>query len=146
LQTAIVSLVTPEEMNSPPVSLLGLGQVTGQQPPEMALVQDNHAAQAVTADVANEPFHIGILPWVLGGNENLINPQVSHSPPKVRPVDTITVAQEIPWCVVSRAGVDHLLAGPLRAGVRRDITMDKTMSLMGQDEQDGQVSAFSSLT
>jgi hypothetical protein len=111
-------------------------EVTGQQPPEMALVQDNQVVQAFAAGAANEPFHVEILPWDLGGNENLLDPHVWHSPPKVRPVDTITVAQELPRCVVPREGVDHLLGGPLRGGVFRDVKMDETSSLMGQDEQD----------
>ena len=59
----------------------------------MALVQDDHMVQAFAADVANEPCHIGILPWALGCDEDLFDPHVPHPLPKVRTVDTITVAQ-----------------------------------------------------
>ena len=53
-------------------------EVLGQEPPQMALVQDDHVVQAFAADAANEPFHVGILPWALGGDEDLFDP---HVPP-----------------------------------------------------------------
>jgi hypothetical protein len=48
-----------------------------------------------------------MLPWALGGDEDLFDPHVPHPLPKVRPVDTITVAQEIARGLVPREGVDH---------------------------------------
>src|SRR5262245_16263494 len=84
-------------------------EIPGQEPPQMALVQDDHLVEAVAADTANEPFHVGILPWALWGDEDLFDPHVPYPLPKGRPVDTITVAEEIPWCLVPREGFDHLL-------------------------------------
>ena len=63
----------------------------------MALVQDDHVVQTLTTDVPDEALHIGILPWALGGNKDLLAPHVVHPLPEVSLVDTITVAQEVPW-------------------------------------------------
>ena len=48
----------------------------------MALVQDDHVVQAFAADAANEPFHVGILPWALWDDEDLSDPHVPHPLPK----------------------------------------------------------------
>jgi hypothetical protein len=113
-------------------------EISSQKPPQMALVQDDHVVQAFAADTPDQALDIGILPWALWSDEDLFDPHVPYPLSKVRPVDTITVAQEIPWGLVPREGVDHLLGGPLRGGLFRDIEMDETSPLMGQDEQDEQ--------
>jgi hypothetical protein len=100
----------------------------------MALVQDDHVVQAVAADAANEPFHVGILPWALGANENLLNPHVSHPPPKGCAIDTVSITQQIPRRLVPRKGFYHLLSCPLRRGVFGDVEMDDAAPFMGQDE------------
>jgi hypothetical protein len=104
----------------------------------MLLAQDNHMVQALATDAPDQPLHIGILPWALWSDEDLFDPHVSYPLPKGHPVDPITVAQEIPWGLVPREGVDHLLGSPRRGRVFRDIDMDETSSLMGQNEQDEQ--------
>jgi hypothetical protein len=55
----------------------------------MALVQDDHVIQALATDAPNQPFHVGVLPWALGGNADLLDPHVPHPLLKVSPVDTI---------------------------------------------------------
>jgi hypothetical protein len=115
-----------------------IAKVFGQEPPQMAPVQDNHVVQAFAADTPDQAFDVRILPGTPRGDEDLFDPHVPHPLPKGGPVDTITVAQEIPRSLVPREGVDHLLCGPLRGEVFRNIDMDKTSSLMGQDEQDEQ--------
>jgi hypothetical protein len=49
-------------------------EVAGQEPPETALVQDNYVVQAFAADTPDQPLHIGILPWALGGDEDVFEP------------------------------------------------------------------------
>src|SRR4029077_14188172 len=98
-------------------------EVTGQQPPEMALVQDDHVVQAFAADTHDQPLDVRILPRTPWGDHDLLDPHVSYTLPKESPGDTITVAQEIARGLVPREGVDHRLGGPLRGGVFRDLEM-----------------------
>ena len=109
-------------------------EVPGQKPPQMALVQDDHVVQAFAADAANEPFHVGILPWALGGDDDLFDPHVPHPLPNVRPVETITVAQEIPRGLVPREGLNDLLRRPLGRGMLGDVEVDDATSVMGQNQ------------
>src|SRR5262245_26417111 len=104
----------------------------------MSLVQDDHMGQAFAADAANEPFHVGILPWTPGGDHDLLDPHVPRPQPKVSPVDPITVAQEIAWRFFPREGIHDLLGGPRGGGMLSDVEMYETSALMGQDEQDKQ--------
>ena len=100
----------------------------------MALVQDDHVVQTLAADAPDQPFDIGVLPGAPWGDQYFLDAHVADSPPKRRAIDPVPIAQEIPWCVVPREGVDHLLGGPRRGGVFRDMEMDETSSLMGQGE------------
>jgi hypothetical protein len=110
-------------------------KVPGQEPPQMSLVQDDHVIQAFATETPDEPFDVWILPGTSGRDQHLFDPHVPYPLPKVSPVDTITVAQEIPRCLVPREGFDHLLCGPFRGGVLRDVKMDDAAPFMGEDEQ-----------
>ena len=109
-------------------------EITSQKPPQMWLVQDDHVVEAFATDTPDEPFDVGILPGTSGRDQHLFDPHVPYSLPKVRPVDTITVAQEMPRCLVPREGFDHLLCSPFRGGVLRDVQMNDAAPFMGQDE------------
>jgi hypothetical protein len=57
-------------------------EVVGQEPSQMALVQDDRVVQAFAANTANEPLDVGILPWAFGGDEDLFDPHVLYPLPK----------------------------------------------------------------
>jgi hypothetical protein len=46
--------------------LMVRAKVVGQEPPQMALVQDGHVVQAFPADTADEPLHLSVLPGLRG--------------------------------------------------------------------------------
>jgi hypothetical protein len=77
-------------------------EITSQKPPQMLLVQGEHVVEAFATDTPDEPFDAGILPGTSGRDQHLFDPHVPYSLPKVCPVDTITVVQEIPRCRVPR--------------------------------------------
>src|SRR5918999_628519 len=62
-------------------------EVPGQEPPEMALVQDDHVVQALATNAADEPLDIGVLPRTSWGDEHFFNPHMPHPLPKRRAVN-----------------------------------------------------------
>src|SRR5262245_28266435 len=111
-------------------------EVFGQEPPQMALVQDDHMVQAVAANTPNKPLDIRILPRTPGGDHNLLNPHMLDPLPKGCPVDPVLIAQEIPRGLVPWEGINDLLGGPRRRGMCRDVAVDDTTPMVGQDDQD----------
>ena len=104
----------------------------------MAFVQDNHVVQAFTPDTPDQPLDVRILPRTSGGDYDFLDPHMPHPLPKGGAIGAVPIAQQIWRCFIPWEGVNDLLGGPLRGGVFRDIEMDETSSLMGQDEQDVQ--------
>jgi hypothetical protein len=113
-----------------------IADVCRQEPPQMSLIQDHHVIQALATDAANEPFHEGILPWALWGDEDLFVPQVPHPLAKQSVVDAVSIAQQIPRRLVPWEGVDDLLCGSLSGGMCRHIEVDDATSIVGQDDED----------
>jgi hypothetical protein len=109
-------------------------EVRRQEPPHMSLVQDDHVIQAFAADTPDEPLNVRILPRAPGGDHHFFDPHVSHPLPKVRAIDTVTIAQEIPWCFVPWERVHHLLSRPRCGGVYGDVDMHEASSLVGQNQ------------
>jgi hypothetical protein len=118
--------------------MMGILDVTGQEPPVMLLVQDDHVVQAFTAETSDQPFGVRVLPRTPWGDDHFLAPHVPYSLPKRGTVDAIPIAQEIPRGLVPREGINDLLCGLLRSGMLSDVEMYETSSLMGQDEQDEQ--------
>src|SRR5262245_10780923 len=111
-------------------------EVTGQQPPEMALVQDDHVVQAFTADTPDQPLDVRILPRTPWGDHDLLDPHMLDPLPKGSAIDAVPIAQEIPRGLVPREGLNDLLGGPLRGRMLGDVEVDDAPSRMGQDDQD----------
>jgi len=51
-------------------------EVTIQEPPQMALMQDDHVIQALATNAPDEPLHRGVLPRTPRGDEDFFNPVV----------------------------------------------------------------------
>jgi hypothetical protein len=98
-------------------------EISSQEPPQMALVQDEHVIQAFATNTSDQPL------------KDLFDPHVPYPLPKVSPIDRISITQEIPRYLVPREGFDYLLCGPFLRWVLRDVKMDNAAPFMGQDEQ-----------
>jgi hypothetical protein len=70
-------------------------EVTGQEPPQMALMQDHHVVQALATDTPDEPLHVGILPGTSGGSPHVFDAHMPHPLPKGVTVDPLAIAEEI---------------------------------------------------
>src|SRR5919202_6874780 len=113
-------------------------EISSQEPPQMARVQDDHVVQAVAADTSDESFDVGVLPRSPGSNQYFFNAHMPHPLPKRGAVDTISVSQEIPWRLVLGEGVHDLLHCPRCRGMLSDGNMDDPPAVMSQDQQDEQ--------
>jgi hypothetical protein len=72
-------------------------EVVGQEPPQMALVQDDHVVQTFTADASDEPVDIGVLPRTSWGDEHVFNPHMPHPLLKRSARNAVPIVQEIGW-------------------------------------------------
>ena len=87
----------------------------------MPLVQNDHMIEDLPADTPDEAFHIGILPGTLRSGHYVLKAHVLDPPAKEGAVDTVTITEEIPWCLVPGKRVDHLLCCPCRRGMGCDV-------------------------
>src|SRR5262247_2618412 len=67
-------------------------EVLCQEPPQMALVQDDDMVQAFPADTPNQPLYIRILPRTPRGDHDLLDPHMLHPLPKGGPIDAVPIA------------------------------------------------------
>ena len=54
-------------------------EVGGQEAAQMPLAQDEDMVQTLAQDRANEPFHEGILPRTVGGDQHFTDPHALHA-------------------------------------------------------------------
>jgi len=101
----------------------------------MALVQDDHVAQAVAANAPDQPFDIRMLPRTAGGDYDLFDPPMLSPLPKGRAIDAVPIVQQIPRGFVPWERVDELLCSPLGGGMLRHVDMHHPSPVMDQDEQ-----------
>src|SRR6266540_5603706 len=80
--------------------------------PEMPLVQHDDMVEHFTPDTADESLDVWVLLWTAGGDQHLLDPHVVDPSPKVRAIDAIAIPEQIPWCIVPRERLDHLLRCP----------------------------------
>jgi hypothetical protein len=78
------------EMGAKP---LIIGQVIRQQTPEMLRVEDDEMIEQVTADTANHPLHVGVLPRILGRDEDLFDLHMAHPLSKRVPIHAVSIAR-----------------------------------------------------
>ena len=62
----------------------------------MTFVQDNDVIKAITADGADQTFHIRILPGRARGGEHLFDTEAAHAATERGVIDVAAIAQEIP--------------------------------------------------
>jgi len=80
-------------MDSPSVIILHVGS---KNPAEMSLVQDDDMIERASADAADDPLTIWILPWTLGGKLYLFNIHMLNPLLEQVAVDAVPISQEVP--------------------------------------------------
>jgi hypothetical protein len=111
-------------------------QVTGQEPSQMALVQDDHVVQAFAAETPEQPVDGGGLPRRPWRGDDVLDSQTPHPLATPGAVEAVSSAQQIPRGLVPWAGVADLLGGPLSGGMCRHSDVDDATAMVGQDDED----------
>jgi len=99
-------------------------KVLGEQSAEMVLAEDDHVVEAFTADGADQPLDVRILPGRSGRGEDLLDAHPFDPAPEVLAVDRVSVAKEESRCFVVGKRLDDLLGRPRRRRVLRDVEVD----------------------
>ena len=87
----------------------------------MSGVKDDEVVQTLSADRADEPLGVWILPWAAGRREDFLDLERSDTRPNVVAINTVAIPQEIARSVVLGEGLDNLLRRPGRGGVVRHV-------------------------
>jgi len=113
-------------------------KVRGQDVLEMGFTQDDHLIQTFTADGADHPFAIRILPGRVWCNQDFFDAHVLDAFLEVVAIDAISIPQEKPRRLLVRECVDNLLGGPFGIGIRGHVEMDDLSPVMAEHDEDVQ--------
>ncbi len=66
-------------------------EVAAEEPPQVALVEDDDVVQALAANAADHPLDEGVLPGTPRGGEDFFDPHALDALPECQPVDAVAV-------------------------------------------------------
>ena len=112
-----------------------IGQVIGENSPEVLGIENNDVVQALAPKGANQAFDHRILPRRLRGNYLLFQSQALDAAHEIGAIDAIPVPKQITRRSSKRKGFDHLLGGPAGGGSLRDVEVKHFATIMGQDQE-----------
>ncbi len=111
-------------------------EISGNDTPEMAFVQNDEMIEAIAAQGSDEPLHERVLPRTAWCAEDLFDPHTLDPPLKCAAVDRIAIAEEVFRRAVPWDGFDDLLARPLSRRILSDVEVQNLPSRMCKDNQD----------
>src|ERR1700736_6519271 len=88
-------------------------EISGNDTPEMAFVQNDEMIEAIVAQVPDQPLQERVLPRTSRCAEALFDPHALDPPLKCAAVNCIAIAEQVFRRAVPREGLDDLLARPL---------------------------------
>src|SRR5262249_6812865 len=91
--------------------------------------------QTFSADRTDHAFHISALPRRARSAKNFFDIHDFNLLAKLLPVDAVTISQQIFRCGVEGKGFEHLLRGPFRRGMSRDVEVDNASSIMRENDK-----------
>src|SRR5262245_64486696 len=77
----------------------------------------------------------GFCQGARGGDDELVNAHVLHSPLEVSPVDGVAIAEQVGGSGLVGEGVDELLGGPRGGGLVSDAEVDKFSAVVTEDHE-----------
>jgi hypothetical protein len=101
----------------------------------MPLVEDDDVVEEFPTKAANHPLHIGILPRRARGRDDLIDAQAFNPSRNPLTDNAIAVSNQITWSRIERKRLNELLSCPLGRRMFRDVEVDNSPSIMGQDDE-----------
>src|SRR5215468_2748372 len=103
----------------------------------MPLIDHDYMVQAFSANASDHPFRITVLPRTPSRYRNLADTHSINSRCEVVSVDPITIAHQVARHSVVGKCLHELLCRPRCGRVFRDIEMQNTSTVMGQDDELG---------
>ena len=82
-------------------------------------MQHDHLVDYITADTADDPLAVRILPWTAWRNCHFFDAYVLDALLKMLTVGRVAVSQEVPWGCIPGKRLDDLLGGPLWPSSRK---------------------------
>jgi len=110
-------------------------EIPREDPFQVALVENDDVIQTISADTANNSFHIRILPGASRCRDYLFNEEAPHAAAESLTIDGIAIPKQIARCGIPRKGLDHLLSHPLDRRVLRDIERDYLWTIVRKDHE-----------
>src|SRR6516162_3574809 len=101
----------------------------------MPLVDHDHMVQAFSANTSNNPFRITVLPRTSGRNRYLLDTQSIDSCCEIMTKDPVTISYQVARHGVVGKCFHHLLCRPSSGRVFRNIEMQNTATVMGEDDE-----------
>jgi hypothetical protein len=96
----------------------------------MSGIKDDEVVQTLSADRADEPFGVWILPGAAGRREDFFDWQRSDTRPNVAAINAVPIPQQIARSVVLGEGLDNLLRRPGCRGVVRYVEVQHLPTTM----------------
>jgi hypothetical protein len=108
-------------------------QIRLQDATKTSFIQDDDVVQALAADQADQPFHIGILPGRLRSGEDFPNSKPSCGVMELLSIDAIAVAQQIARRTLPREAFQKLPGRPFYGGICRHTEVDRMPTIVRED-------------
>ena len=86
---------------------------------QMLLAEDDDMVETFPPDRANQSFRMSILPWRSRRGGPVTNTHGAKLPFEYLAVDTVTIADDVPWHRLPAAGLAKLPGDPLGRRMRR---------------------------
>ena len=102
----------------------------------MIFAEDDEMVGALSADRANHPFGIWILPRGSPRGNDLLDPHVPHSPTEEHAIDRVPIPKKKPRLLaVGRERLNDLLSRPLSRWVGRHVEVNDPSPIVGEDHE-----------
>ena len=88
---------------------------------QMLLAEDDDMVETFPPNRANQSFRMSILPWRSRRGGPVTNAHSAKPPFEYLAVDTVTIADDVPWHRLPAAGLGKLPGDPLGRRMRRHV-------------------------
>ena len=101
----------------------------------MSGIKDDEVVQTLSADRADEPLGVWILPGAAGRREDFVDLERSDTRPNVAAINAFPIPHEIARSFVFGEGLDNLLGSPGCRGVVRHVEVQHLPTTMFQYDE-----------
>ena len=126
------SLLRQTEMRSVVVVIV---EVFGHEAFQVPLIEHNDMIEQFAAATADETFRNTILPRAFEGGAHRLQPDGPDGFPHLGAEDCVAVVDQVFLSCIVRKCFAQLLRNPLAAGMPRDVEVQHTPPVMGNDEE-----------